>query len=100
MRGLRGKSLEKSFENETVVMSDRRKRYSDDEVIKAWPWFGGTPGKAARKFFAIWVTSLVLLVVWALYAIATLHICMTVVIIVLIVIVAVLPSVSLIGSRI
>jgi uncharacterized membrane protein YhaH (DUF805 family) len=77
-----------------------RGKYADDEVIKAWPWFGGTPGKAARKIFAVWVTALVLLVVWAIYAIATLHICMTVVIIAIIVVVAVLPSVGLIGSRI
>ena len=52
------------------------KRYTDDEIINAWPWFGGMPGKAARKFFAIWVTALVLLVLWALYAFITLRICL------------------------
>lgn len=81
-------------------MNSRRKKYTDDEVINAWPWFGGMPGKAARKIFAIWVTALVLLVVGVIYAIATLHICLTIVLIVIIVVMAVLPSVSLIGSRI
>ncbi len=58
------------------------------------------PGKAARKVFAVWVTFLVILVLWALYSFITLHICMGAVIIVFIVVLAVLPSLSLIGSRI
>ncbi len=81
-------------------MGTTRKRYSDDEVIKAWPWFGGTPGKAARRIFALWVTLLVLLVVLLMYEIATLQICGSIILIVLLVVVAAAPSVFLIGSRI
>jgi uncharacterized membrane protein YhaH (DUF805 family) len=81
-------------------MSEKKKRYTDDEVIKAWPWFGGTPGRAARKIFALWVSTLVLLVVLMLYEIATLHICATVVVLVVLVVVAVFPNLALIGSRI
>jgi uncharacterized membrane protein YhaH (DUF805 family) len=77
-----------------------RRKCTDDEVIKAWPWFGGTPGKAARKIFAVWVTMLVLLVVGAIYAIVTLQICVAIVIVGMIVVLAMIPSVGLIGSRI
>jgi uncharacterized membrane protein YhaH (DUF805 family) len=81
-------------------MEPKRKRYSDDEVIKAWPWFGGTPGKAARKVFAIWVMMLVLLVLLLIYEIATLHICTTIIVLIVLVVIAAAPSVFLIGSRI
>jgi hypothetical protein len=81
-------------------MVPSKRKYNDDEVIKAWPWFGGTPGKAARKIFAIWVTALVLLVVLTLYEIATLHICTTIILIFVIAVIAAAPSVFLIGSRI
>ena len=52
-------------------MSSSGRRPTDAEVIKAWPWFGGTPGKAARKIFALWVVALVALVVFTIYAFAT-----------------------------
>lgn len=43
------------------MMNPSKTRYSDDEVIKAWPWFGGMPGRAARGIFALWVVLLVTL---------------------------------------
>ncbi len=81
-------------------MDGTRRKYSDDDVIKAWPWFGGAPGKAARTIFGFWVALLVLLAVLTLYAFATLHICLGIGLFVVIVVVAVLPTMFLIGSRI
>jgi uncharacterized membrane protein YhaH (DUF805 family) len=82
------------------IPMDGKRKYSDDEVIKAWPWFGGTPGKAARKIFALWVLALVALVLLTIYAFATLHICLAVGLIFVIALIAVAPSLFLIGSRI
>lgn len=81
-------------------MEGTRRKYSDEDVIKAWPWFGGVPGRAARKIFGFWVALLVLLAVLTLYAFATLHICLGIGPFVVIVVVTVLPTMSLIGSQI
>jgi len=66
----------------------------------AWPWFGGMPGRAARKIFALWVTALVLLAVFTLYSFITLQICQGIVLIFVIALITVLPTMFLIGSRI
>ena len=81
-------------------MNGSKRKYSDDEVIKAWPWFGGTPGRAARGIFALWVTLLVIFAVATIYAFMTLDICLGIGLIFVIAVVAVAPSVFLIGSRI
>jgi len=81
-------------------MNESRRNYTDDEVIKAWPWFGGTPGRAARKIFALWVVLLVALVLYTIYAFVTLRICLAVGLVFLIAVVAVAPTLFLIGSRI
>jgi len=44
-------------------MSHGKKKSSDYDIIKSWPWFGGMPGRAARGIFALWVTLLVMLAV-------------------------------------
>jgi len=81
-------------------MSDGKKRYSDDDVIKAWPWFGGMPGRAARGILALWVILLVIFAVATIYAFVTLHICLGIGLIFVTAIIAVAPSLFLIGSRI
>jgi uncharacterized membrane protein YhaH (DUF805 family) len=81
-------------------MTDGRKRSSDDSVIKAWPWFGGMPGRAARGIFALWVILLVILAVTTLYAFVTLNICMGIALIFVVAIVGVAPTLLLVGSRI
>ena len=81
-------------------MNVPKRKYSDDDVIKAWPWFGGMPGKAARGIFALWVTLLVIFAVATLYAFVTLQICLGIGLIFVIAIVAVAPTLFLIGSRI
>lgn len=80
--------------------SDRGRRTKNDRFIEDFPWFGGRPGPSAVKFFAIWVTLIVLLAVGTIYAMITLQICMGIGLFILLVIVAVLPSMFLIGSRI
>lgn len=81
-------------------MTDGRKRSLDDDVVKAWPWFGGMPGRAARGIFALWVTLLVILAVATIYAFVTLNICMGIALIFVIAVVGVAPTLFLIGSRI
>lgn len=63
MRILRRESLEEIPEGNTIVMSHGKKKSSDYDIIKSWPWFGGMPGRAARGIFALWVTLLVMLAV-------------------------------------
>jgi uncharacterized membrane protein YhaH (DUF805 family) len=81
-------------------MSSQRRKPTDDEVIMAWPWFGGTPGRVARKIFALWIVALVALMVLTIYAFVTLHLCLAIGLIFVIAVIAVLPSLFLIGSRI
>lgn len=81
-------------------MGGQKRKPTDDEIIKAWPWFGGTPGRAARKVFALWVVALVALMLLTIYAFVTLNICLGVGLIFVIALIAVLPSLFLIGSRI
>lgn len=83
-----------------MPMSRQRTSRSDDDVIKAWPWFGGMPGRAARAIFALWVTLLTVFAVATIYAFVTLHICLGIGLIFVIAIVAVAPTMFLIGSRI
>ena len=40
-------------QDSTIVMSGGKRRSSDDDVIRAWPWFGGMPGKGAGWIFAL-----------------------------------------------
>jgi len=80
--------------------SDRGRRTKNDRFIEDFPWFGGRPGPSAVKFFAIWVTLIVLLAFGMIYAMITLQICMGIGLFILLIIVAVLPSMFLIGSRI
>lgn len=80
--------------------TDRGRRTRDDRLIEDFPWLGGRPGPSAVKFFAVWVTLLVVLVVGVIVAIATLHICTAIGLFILIAIVATLPRLLLYGSRI
>ena len=76
------------------------RRTTDDKFIEDWPWFGGPPGKYARKAFAIWVVALVGLTLLILYAFINRRICLGVFLVFLTAIVGILPSFFLVGSRI
>ena len=94
---MRGNSLK----DRLVDSCDATKRkHTDDKVIKAWPWFDGMPGKAARKIFAVWVTLLTVLAVATIYAFVTANICLGIGLVFVIAILAVGPSLFPIGSRI
>ena len=76
------------------------RRTTDDRFIEDWPYFGGPPGKYARKAFAVWIVALVCLMLLILYSFINGRICMGVFLIFLTALVGVLPSFFLIGSRI
>jgi len=88
------------FRGNATTINGGKKRSSDDDLIKAWPWFGGMPGKAVRGIFALWMTLLVIFAVATLYAFITLNMRLGIGLIFVIVVLAVAPSLFLIGSRI
>jgi hypothetical protein len=80
--------------------TDRGRRTKNDRFIEDFPWFGGRPGPSATKFFAVWVTLIVLLAVGMIYAFVTLNIRTGIGLFVLLVVVATLQTLFLYGSRI
>jgi len=71
-----------------------------DDFLNDFPWVGGTPGRRAVKFTAVWVTLLVVLAVSILASFITMHFVLAGIFIILTVVVAVLPQLFLVGSRI
>lgn len=71
-----------------------------DGFLNDFPWIGGTPGRRAMRFTAIWITLLVILAVSILLSFATMHFVLAFILIFLTALVAVLPTLFLIGSRI
>lgn len=82
------------------MLEHMRREGSRDDFLNDFPWIGGTPGRRAMKFTAIWVTLLVVLAVSILVSLITMHFALAIVFIIATVIVAVLPQLFLIGSRI
>lgn len=71
-----------------------------DDWLNDFPYFGGAPGKRAMAFTAIWVTTLVFLVLGILASFITFHFITAVVLIFVTAAVGSLPTFFLIGSRI
>ncbi len=71
-----------------------------DDFLNDFPWIGGTPGRRAMAFTAIWISALVVLALSILLSFITMHFVLAFVLIVLTAAVGVLPTLFLIGSRI
>ena len=82
------------------MLEHMRRQGGRDNFLDDFPWVGGKPGRRAVKFTAIWVTLLVALAVALLLSMITMHFILGIVFIALLVLVAILPQLSLIGSRI
>ncbi len=82
------------------MLQHMQRAQGKDDFLNDFPWVGGTPGRRAKAFTAIWVTLLVVLAVSILLSFITMHFVLAFVFIALTVVVAVLPQLFLIGSRI
>ncbi len=71
-----------------------------DDFLNDFPWIGGTPGRRALAFTAVWVISLVFLAYAILTLIITGHFIVAIILIFVTAIVGTLPQFFLIGSRI
>ena len=71
-----------------------------DDFLNDFPWIGGSPGRRALAFTAVWVISLVFLAYGALTLFITRHFVAAVFLIFVTAIVGTLPKFFLIGSRI
>lgn len=82
------------------ALEHMRRAESKDGFLNDFPWVGGTPGRRAMRFTAIWVALLVVLAVSILLSFITMHFVLAALFIILTVVVAVLPTLFLVGSRI
>ena len=71
-----------------------------DDFLNDFPWIGGSPGRRALAFTAVWVISLVFLAYGALTLFITRHFVAAVFLIFVTAVVGTLPKFFLIGSRI
>lgn len=71
-----------------------------DDFLNDFPWIGGSPGRRAVVFTAIWVVLLVALAISILLCFVTRHFILAFVLIFLTALVGTLPQLFLIGSRI
>lgn len=85
--------------SEHAIQKMQRARGKDD-FLNDFPWIGGSPGRRAVKFTAIWVVSLVALAISILVSIVTMHFVLAVVFVFLTALVGSLPHFFLVGSRI
>jgi hypothetical protein len=82
-------------------MQEHMSRGQDtDAFLNDFPWIGGTPGKRAMAFTAIWITLLVVLALSILLCFITMHFVLALVLVFLTTLVGVLPRLFLEGSRI
>jgi len=77
-----------------------RRAADNDDFINDFPWIGGTPGKRAMKFTAIWICTLVLLAMLILISFITFQFVLAIILIFITAGVGTLPALFLIGSRI
>lgn len=71
-----------------------------DDFLNDFPWIGGSPGRRALAFTAVWIISLVFLTYGVLTLVITRHFVIAIILIFVIAIVGTLPTFFLIGSRI
>jgi hypothetical protein len=71
-----------------------------DDFLNDFPWIGGTPGKRAMRFTAIWILALVILAMSTLLSFITMHFILAIILIFITALVGVLPTFFLVGSRI
>ncbi len=85
--------------SEHMIRKMQRKEGRDD-FLNDFPWIGGSPGRKAVKFTAVWVVSLVVLAISIIVSIVTMHFILAIALIFLTALVGSLPQLFLIGSRI
>ncbi len=71
-----------------------------DDFLNDFPWIGGSPGRRALVFTAIWVVLLVALAISILLCFVTMHFVLAFVLILVTALVGTLPHLFLVGSRI
>jgi len=71
-----------------------------DDFLNDFPWIGGTPGRRAMRFTAIWILALVILAMSILLSFITMHFILAIILIFITALVGVLPTFFLVGSRI
>jgi hypothetical protein len=71
-----------------------------DDFLNDFPWIGGTPGKRAMRFTALWITALVILAMSTLLSFITMRFVLGVILIFVTALVGTLPTFFLVGSRI
>ena len=77
-----------------------RRGQGKDDFLNDFPWIGGSPGRRAMRFTAIWILALVFLATGILISFVTMHFVLAVVLILVTALVGTLPQFFLIGSRI
>lgn len=86
--------------SEHMLEHMRRQEQGRDDFLNDFPWIGGTPGRRAMVFTAVWISALVALALSIVLSFVTRHFICAAVLIFLTAVVAALPRVFLEGSRI